>query len=367
VGSYGTLTPLKEQEAIITAPEGGIATILVKPGDAIEAGREIARLHNPDLNSDLIELRADIVKAETEYERLLGDIKVKQQTTERATEQLNDAARLDHKDIEYPAALAVLQSDIDLKQSRLDEATTQLHRARQLFRDSLLPKSDLDAAEMKVTALRHEVEAARERLQNALVEHRRQVERSNSNVRVNQTELQAAQSAVAKTTTELESTRKLLETLREREQVLFSKQNSVLLTAPRKGLVLGEDLPELNGKYLEKGAEVCRIADTSQMRVRIRVPEREIGDIKEGASVRLKTRAWPDRIFEGRVEKIGGEAEPDENKQMTYRVELIVDNKDGALKPGMTAFARISFGRRAIGWILWHKTKQALRPELWLF
>ncbi|MBS1806940.1 MAG: efflux RND transporter periplasmic adaptor subunit [Acidobacteria bacterium] len=385
VPGYGTLTPLNEKEAIITAPEGGIATILVKPGDAVESGKELARLHNPDLNSDLIALRADIVKTETEYERLLGDIKVKQQDTERAAVQLNETSRLDRelreeqqrilsrrlggqqKEVDYPAALAVLQSDIDLKKSRLDEAETQLNRSRQLFRENLIPKSDLEGAEAKVTALRHEVDAARERLQSALVEHRRQVERSGGNVRVNQTELQAAQSAVAKTTTELESTRKLLETLRQKEQVLFAKQNSVLLTAPRNGVIFGEKLLELNGKYLEKGAELCRIADPSQLRVRIQVPEREIGDVKEGAPVRLKTRAWPDRIFEGRVEKIGGEAEPDENKQMTYRVELIVDNKDGALKPGMTAFARITFGRRAIGWILWHKVKQALRPELWLF
>lgn len=385
VPGYGTLTPLKEKEAIITAPEGGIATVLVKPGDAVESGKELARLHNPDLNSDLLALRAEIGKAETEYERLLGDIKVKQQEAERATVQLNETARLDRElreeqrrilarklggqqqETEYPAALAVLQSAIDLKKSRLDEAETQLNRSRQLFRDNLIPKSDLEGAEAKVTALRHEVEAARDQLQSALVEHRRQVERSGGNVRVNQTQLQGVQSAIAQTTTQLDSARKQLETLRQQEQVLFAKQNSVLLTAPRKGVIFGENLLELNGKYLAKGAEVCRIADPSQLRVRIYVPEREIGDVKENDAVRLKTRTWPDRIFAGRVEKIGSEAEPDENKQMTYRVELIVDNRDGALKPGMTAFARISFGRRAIGWILWHKVRQALRPELWLF
>lgn len=385
VGSYGTLSPLKEKEAIITAPETGIATVLAKPGEIVTAGKEIARLHNPDLSSELIALRADVVKVETEYERLRGDVKVKQQDTTRASEQLSETARLDRelraeqqqilarklggqqKDADYPAAMAVLQSDIDLKKSRQDEAETQLNRARQLFRDNLLPKSDLEAAETKVTALRLEVEAAHERLQNAIVEHRRQVERTTSNVRLNQTELQSAQSAVTKTATEIESTKRLLDTLRQKEQVLLTKQTSVVLTAPRDGTIFGENLLELNGKYLEKGAEVCRVANTSEMRVRIRVPEREIGDVKQGAEVRLKTRALPERIFAGRVDNIGGEAEPDENKQMTYRVELIVENKDGALKPGMTAFARISFGQKSVGWILWHKIKQALRPEMWLF
>ena len=385
VGSYGTLTPVKEKEAIVTAPESGIATVLVKPGEAVTTGKEISRLHNPDLNSELIALRADLVKAETEYERLLGDIKVKQQDSERASVQLSETARLDRelraeqqqilarkigglqKDVEYPAALAVLQSEIDLKKSRQEEAELQLNRARQLFRDNLIPKSDLEAAETKALTSRHEVEAARERLQSAIIEHRRQVERSMSTVRIQQTELQSAQSAISKTSTEMESTKRLLDTLRQKEQVLLAKQTSVVLSAPRDGTILGENLLELNGKYLEKGAEVCRVVNTSQMRVRIHVPEREIGDVKEGAEVRLKTRALPDRIFVGHVDKIGGEAEPDENKQMTYRVELLVENKDNALKSGMTAFARISFGRKAVGWIIWHKVKQALRPELWLF
>ena len=51
---------------------------------------------------------------------------------------------------------------------------------------------------------------------------------------------------------------------------------------------------------------------------------------------------------------------------MTYRVELTIDNADGQLRPGMTAFARIDFGQQMIGRILLHKARQMLRPELWM-
>jgi multidrug efflux pump subunit AcrA (membrane-fusion protein) len=101
--------------------------------------------------------------------------------------------------------------------------------------------------------------------------------------------------------------------------------------------------------------------------VRIQVPEREIGDARVGEPVRLKTRAFPDQTFHGVVSKIGGESEPDEHGQPTYRVELTVENSEGWLRPGMTAFARIEYDRRTIGWILLHKIRQALRPELWMF
>ncbi len=32
----------------------------------------------------------------------------------------------------------------------------------------------------------------------------------------------------------------------------------------------------------------------------------------------------------------------------------------------MTVFARIDFSRRTIAWLIGHKLKQALRPELWM-
>lgn len=382
VGSYGTLAAIKEREAVVTAPEGGIITVLVKPGEKVAAGREIARLSNPDLTSDLIALRADIVKAQADYERLAGELTAQQQNVERAAVQVSEAKRVDselkteqqqilaHKlngrGSDFPAAFRVLQADVDLKSSRVAEADKQLARAQKLLNDNLIPRSDYETVENRAAALRLELEAAREKLSAAIVEHRRQTEKSGNDLRVSQTEQQIAESAVAKTNIELTNARALLDTLKQREQVLQAKQTSVVLAAPREGTIFGEKLPDLAGKYVEKGAEICRVADASQLRVVIQVPEREIGDVKEGSGVRLKARAWPDRIFNGKVEKIGGESELDENKQATYRVELIVDNRDGALKPGMTAFARIDFGRRMIGAILWHKLKQALRPELWL-
>ena len=68
----------------------------------------------------------------------------------------------------------------------------------------------------------------------------------------------------------------------------------------------------------------------------------------------------------GEDSKIGGESERDQNQQATYRVELMIENADGLLRPGMTAYARIEFGRQMVGRILLHKIKQALRPELWM-
>jgi multidrug efflux pump subunit AcrA (membrane-fusion protein) len=96
------------------------------------------------------------------------------------------------------------------------------------------------------------------------------------------------------------------------------------------------------------------------------VRNRLAGRRQLGHPVRLKVGAYPDRVFRGKVAKIGGESETDQNNQVIYRVELVIENTDDLLRPGMTAFARIDFGRRMIARILLHKLRQALRPELWM-
>jgi hypothetical protein len=66
------------------------------------------------------------------------------------------------------------------------------------------------------------------------------------------------------------------------------------------------------------------------------------------------------------VSKIGGQSELNENGVRSYRVELAIETQDGLLRPGMTVFARADFERRAVAWLLVHKLKQSLRPELWM-
>ncbi|HYV73915.1 MAG TPA: efflux RND transporter periplasmic adaptor subunit, partial [Candidatus Binatia bacterium] len=109
-----------------------------------------------------------------------------------------------------------------------------------------------------------------------------------------------------------------------------------------------------------------RIANTRELVVRVQMPEQSLGDVAEGQGVRVKTRAFPNRVFHGTVSRIGGESEPDSNGQRSYRVELTIQNPDALLRPGMTVFARIDFGRHPLAWLAAHKLKQALRPEMWM-
>lgn len=73
----------------------------------------------------------------------------------------------------YPPALAALQAEVGLHRAQLEEANTQRTRARRLAAQGILPRSELDATETRARTLAIEMNAARERLDAALIEHQR--------------------------------------------------------------------------------------------------------------------------------------------------------------------------------------------------
>jgi hypothetical protein len=401
VGNYGALVALPNQEAIIRAPESAtLVALRVQPGEQVANGAVIGQMGNFDLEEQIVAVQTELARANADYDRLLGELRAREEASARAGMQLQQRQR-EYDEIEterrqiverqrfesgaakampvsasaagyradaarLPAALAVLEAEVDARRAEVDEATSQRARVRQLQAQGIMPRSELDAAEARAATLAGTLAAARERLDAALIEHRRKHVSTTTEVNVARSDLSAERMQIAKLGGELAGMRELIRTLESRRDLLGRKRSQFELVTPRAGAIFGEELPRMAGQYFQKGAEICRIADTRQLLLRIQVPEREIGDVRAGHPVRLKTRTFPDRVFHGVVSKIGGESEQDQYGQATYRVELTIENGEGLLRPGMTAFARIDFDRRMVGSILVHKIKQALRPELWM-
>ena len=82
------------------------------------------------------------------------------------------------------------------------------------------------------------------------------------------------------------------------------------------------------------------------MVIHVNVGEADIGQIRNGQSVRFGVDAFPAREFEGQVSQIRLNAASSQGV-VSYVVIVSVDNADGALKPGMTAQARMVVAQRA--------------------
>jgi membrane fusion protein (multidrug efflux system) len=75
------------------------------------------------------------------------------------------------------------------------------------------------------------------------------------------------------------------------------------------------------------------------LRLRIDIPEQNVGQVATGQGISLQTSAYPDRSFAGRVVRIAPSLS---TEARTLSVEAEVQNVDGLLKPGQFATVRIT-------------------------
>jgi multidrug efflux pump subunit AcrA (membrane-fusion protein) len=92
------------------------------------------------------------------------------------------------------------------------------------------------------------------------------------------------------------------------------------------------------GQTVASGAPVLSIVNLDPAKVRVGVPEVEIGKIKRGAKANISLPSLEGRSFEGQVEIIGVSAEA---ASRTYAVKIVVPNPGPVLLAGMVAEARI--------------------------
>jgi HlyD family secretion protein len=94
------------------------------------------------------------------------------------------------------------------------------------------------------------------------------------------------------------------------------------------------------------GTTLLKLADLTDMRVRMLVDETDIGQVTRGMTARVTAQAFPGRTFVGVVEKLEPQAVVNQNVTM-FPVLVSLPNPEGLLKPGMNAQVAIEVARRA--------------------
>ena len=108
------------------------------------------------------------------------------------------------------------------------------------------------------------------------------------------------------------------------------------------------------GEYVSPGATVVTIADLDHVWLKAYVDETDLGRVKLGQKVRIKTDTFPGKTYEGEISFISSEAEftpkqvqtQKERVKLVYRIKVDVENRNRELKPGMPADGEILFDEK---------------------
>lgn len=128
---------------------------------------------------------------------------------------------------------------------------------------------------------------------------------------------------------------------------LRKKIRDCYILAPSKGIVSLKSVEV--GELVTMGANLVRITFLEKVKLMIYVNETQLGGVKVGQAAEVRIDSNPDQVHQGTVVYISPNAEftpknvqtKEERTKLVFGVKIEVENKDGVLKPGLPADARL--------------------------
>lgn len=125
------------------------------------------------------------------------------------------------------------------------------------------------------------------------------------------------------------------------------------------GTVVQGDWKRSIGMPVTLGQNLFEIAEMESMTVEVHLNAQDLGQIKVGDKVSVRSDATGGRTFEGSIGRIEPRASIID-QQTIFIADVIIEDSNMQLRPGMKATAQIEAGWRSIGWLLFSK------PYRWL-
>jgi HlyD family secretion protein len=363
---------------IASESSGRIAEMLVDRGDEVRKGDVLVRLDDAVLQSQRLEAEAGLAAAQANLDRVTAGAR--------------------------PEEIAAARAALAQAEAEQDGAAQAVVHAQEVISNPLSLDAEVDAARTQVRLGEQDVEMAQADLAEMELWHGLHVGEGGDSERAWDLQLQAAQDALAQAQAKLTGDRRYLDGLlairanpleleaqlhtaltqadlaeaqvkaaqaaldelvagptdeevaiaeaqvRQAEaavRLVDAQIAQLTLTAPMDGIVTSRSAQV--GETTTAGSPLLTIANLDEVTLVIYVPETRVGQVKLGKEVEVKVDSYPDRVFEGRVVYIAGEAEftprnvqtQEERVNLVFAVKVSIPNPDLRLKPGMPADATI--------------------------
>lgn len=114
------------------------------------------------------------------------------------------------------------------------------------------------------------------------------------------------------------------------------KVGDSIIRAPFAGQVKERSVTQ--GQYLKVQTPVMTIVNVDPIRMRLKVPEKMAAWVRAGQVVTVSVEAYAGRTFAGTISRVNPSVD---QQTRSFEVEALIENHDGALKPGFFVKASI--------------------------
>ncbi|MFY9529380.1 MAG: efflux RND transporter periplasmic adaptor subunit [Candidatus Acidiferrales bacterium] len=279
VVATGKIEPLTKVE-VKSKASGIVKKLYVDVSDRVKTGQVLVELDKEQLEANVAEEKANLAAA-----------RAAEQSAEAAYQRnLVDAAGPD---------VPFLKADMD--------------RGHQLYRDGLIALNVMQDAEKNYQLAANKQMSAQQ------------------NAQMSKADIAQAKAKIAQAEASLE---------RAEEDLRYST-----IASPMDGIVLSRDVEvgDAVSSILVLGSQatlVMTLGDTSEVYVRGKVDEADIGKVYLGQPARIVVESFKDKKFDGKVTKISPLGQEKDNVT-TFEVRVSIQNPGGALRANMSANAEV--------------------------
>lgn len=341
---------LEGRNTILWVVEDGVS---VKTGDLLvefDAASLVEKRNDQEITANTA--HGNLIIAEERLEVTKGDCDANQLEREVALDLAKMALEKYEKG-DFPEEKRQREADIALADEELQRAAEKLEWSRKLAKEGFLTRTELQADELALRRKEIDLEMAKTKM-NVLTNYTVHQQRATL-----QSDVRKATRALARTAWQNKSQIRQGETeivQRSREYYRATNRLAELnfqiskskIFAPTNGIVLYASTakrrwwenPLAAGESAVQRQDLIYIPLDEGMIIEFLAPEASLNKLEEGMAANVKVDAFPDRVFRGKLSKIG--ILPDAQSTRLnpdlkmFKCELECDFEDAIARPGMS-------------------------------
>jgi HlyD family secretion protein len=341
---------LKEVDLAFKRP-GKIVELQFEEGDLLEAEQLIAKLDDEQLQHQKDQALAQVRSARSRREELEAAISFQQVSVEAQISEKKAGVRQAEAGLEKMQT-GSRQQEVEAAEAAVNRAEAEFRRAesdwvraQELYKNEDISaaqyaqyQSGWEASEAQLNQAREQADLVREGARSEDIEiARAALERAEAALKLAESmRLDIVRNKRGLGTLDAEISR-----AEAQVALLESQISDTVLHSNLRGIVLSKSVEE--GEVVAAGVPVLTVGDLDRPWVRGYIPESQLGRIRLGDKVDVRTDSYPNKIYQGRISFIASEAEytpkqiqsPEERIKLVYRIKVDLPNQDQELKLNM--------------------------------
>ncbi len=296
VMSTGKIEGIKQVD-VGAQVSGEVTKLYVEVGDTVKKGDVIAQIDPVTLQNTLTTQQATLQQSKANLESTKSAYQTKQ------------------------AALATARADLKGKIATLQQSQTEYNRLKSLLAMNAISKQELEQADTAVKTAQANVDSAREAIATA-----------QANIASSQADIVSAQQTIKKSQTDVNTAEKNL----GYSQIVAPMSGTVISITTKQGQTVNAN---------QSAPTIVTLADLSSVRVKAKISEADVVNLKVGLPVYFNIIGRPDKKYQATLSTIGpapdgttaSDSSTSTDSAIYYIGYFTVPNPDGALRINMTA------------------------------